>query len=109
MQQEKFKAALQCIENTTEKQQYTSTPKPIIASPAVRKGSVEYWKQKYLALNAAVEDLSSISSEISLDEIPGFLPVNKIKPKPKEKTVRVTQVYESFLFIITLRGPVTPL
>ena len=97
MQQEKFKRASECIDGSMEESQSlnASTSTQILSPVNLRKGSAAYWKAKFEALNSAVDDLSSTSQDISRDEIPGFLHINKVKPKEnKDKAVRVTQVCE---------------
>ncbi|XP_065641158.1 uncharacterized protein LOC124813955 [Hydra vulgaris] len=87
MQQDKFARAALCIDSpkgitlsTTIHGRYT------INSPDKRKNSAQYWKEKF-------QDLSEKS--IQLEEIPGLLTVQKVKPKISKITTRVTQVHGS--------------
>ena len=92
MQQDKFERAADIME-ASEPQ--TSTPNTSfqINSPDKRKNSAEYWKAKFEASQDLIKELSEKS--IQLEEIPGLLTVQKVKPKLSKTTTRVTQVHGS--------------
>ena len=93
MQQDKFDRAAEVLE--ADPPLATSTPNTALAieSPAKRKNSAAYWKGKFDASQRLVRELSEKS--LQLEEIPGLLSVQKIKPKLSKKTTRVTQVHGS--------------
>ena len=59
----------------------------------VRKNTAQYWKLKYEAAESMLKETHETS--LNLEEIPGFLKVNKVKPKPSSVNHRVTQVHGS--------------
>ncbi|XP_047127882.1 uncharacterized protein LOC124808783 [Hydra vulgaris] len=94
MQQDKFARAALFIGtpkgvtlSTTIHGRYT------INSPYKRKNSAQYWKKKFERLQELIQELSEKS--IQLEEIPGLLTVQKVKPKISKLTTRVTQVHGS--------------
>ena len=100
MQQEKFFQA----ENLMDIEKSAHSPMPSSSSPALfsstlspaspkhlRKGSAMYWKAKF---EMAQHDCNEKS--LRLEEIPGLLTVQKVKPKQSTKSsTRVTQVHGS--------------
>ena len=91
MQQKKFEQAARLISPATPVK--TSTPIGKISSPAdTRKGSKEYYKHKFEEAQKMLQEISDESINL---EIAGVLKVNKIKPKPERKQVRLTQIYGS--------------
>ena len=93
MQQDKFKQAADVLEGAAPLA--TSMPNTSISiqSPNKRKNSAEYWKAKFEASQQLVKELSEQS--LQLEEIPGLLTVQKVKPKLSKTTTRVTQVHGS--------------
>ena len=103
MQQEKFFQAknLMDIENSAY------SPAPSSSSPALsssslspastkhlRKGSVMYWKANFEMAQQLIHDCNEKS--LRLEEIPGLLTVQKVKPKQLTKSsTKVTQVQGS--------------
>ena len=91
MQQDKFQHAAALLEVSPEKSEVST---PTIESPAdVRHGSAEYWKKKFESAMSVVNTISD--SSINLENIPGLLKVNKIKPKAAKENIRITQVHGS--------------
>ena len=80
MQQDKFQRAISATEHADESiDAGPSTSSPVCPSPAdARKNSGAYWKAKY---EAQVKINLNLSSHIRLDEIPGLLSVEKVRPK----------------------------
>ena len=64
-----------------------------IVSPDKRRGSSQYWQDKFNQAMGIIDELHEKS--IVLKEIPGFLPVQKVKPKLSKKNTRITQVHGS--------------
>ena len=97
MQQEKFKRAEECMERETLSPSPASmaTPSPAsIKSPNnKRRGSALYWKDKFQQAIGIIDELHEKS--IQLNEIPGFMTIQKIKPKLSKENVRVTQIHGS--------------
>ena len=64
----------------------------MVESPAnERSGSAAYYRDKFLKAQEIIRNLQN--QTITLDEIPGFLEVAKVKPnKEATKSTRVTQV-----------------
>ena len=92
MQQDKFMQAASCMEQqgTASASSSSST----ITSPKhTRKNSAAYWKHKFEQSQALVEELSEKS--ISLEEVPGLMTIEKVKPNLSKQTTRVTQVHGS--------------
>ena len=103
MQQEKFAQA----ENLMDDEKSTHSPASSSSSPApssytsspaspkhLRKGSAMYWKAKFEMTQQLIHDCNEKS--LRLEEIPGFLTVQKVKPKQLTKpSTRVTQVHGS--------------
>ena len=58
----------------------------------MRKGFALYWKMKYELMQKIVHEASKKKQTIKLDEIPGLLPNNKVKPKKEVKNTWITQV-----------------
>ena len=59
----------------------------------VRKNTAEYWKIKYEMAQNLIRETQAKS--LALDEIPGFLKINKVKPKVTSTNARVMQVHGS--------------
>jgi len=94
MQQDKFIRAATCIDTSDGIQPSTSTPaRYTIESPDKRRNSAQYWKAKFGRSQELIQELSEKS--IQLEEIPGLLTVQKVKPKMTKVTTRVTQVHGS--------------
>ena len=103
MQQEKFAQA----ENLMDDEKSTHSPASSSSSPApssstlspaspkhLRKGSAMYWKAKFEMAQHLIHDCNEKS--LRLEEIPGLLTVQKVKPKQLTKpSTRVTQVHGS--------------
>ena len=98
MQQEKFAQAADLVENerpantptASSSEGHSSTTTP--ASPKhLRKGSVTYWKEMFEMAQQTIHDCEERS--IQLDNIPGLLTIQKMKPKQASKSIRVTQVH----------------
>ena len=93
MQQDKFEQAAGCMEIEEEPSTSMSTPTQSISSPDHRKGSAKYWKEKFLQSQSLIKELNEKS--LSLEDIPGLLTIEKVKPKMSKETTRVTQVHGS--------------
>ena len=88
MQQDKFETAARLMTPPVSESLQTSA----IESPQdLRKGSAAYWKSKYESLKDA-----NSPNEINIEEVPGFMPINIVKPKKdQEKLTRATLVHGS--------------
>ena len=95
MQQDKFDRAALIMETEEDPPACSSTPNSsfTILSPDKRKNSAEYWKKKFEASQEIVKQLSETS--IQLEQIPGLLTIQRVKPKLSKKSTRVTQVHGS--------------
>ncbi|XP_065672342.1 uncharacterized protein LOC136090155 [Hydra vulgaris] len=94
MQQDKFARAALYIDFSKSVTSSTTTPGSYtIKSPDKRKNSAQYWKEKFERSQELIQELSEKS--IQLEEIPGLLTVQKVKPKVSKLTTRVTQVHGS--------------
>ena len=92
MQEDKFLRTELCVNDNTEKNQW-STAVTISSPKDVRYGSARYRKHK---CESAMEAYQTVSNKsISLEEIPNLLPVTKVTPKMNNQNVRVTQVHGS--------------
>ena len=92
MQQDKFAHAERCIQEPVV--QSTSTAPGVIESPLkIRRNSAAYYKYKYEQAQKLISDMHEAS--LKLDEIPGFLPIEKVTPAEKTKKTRITQIYGS--------------
>lgn len=90
MQKEKFEQAETIMEVDEEPQ--SSSRCDVVASPKdIRKGSAQYWQRKYEMAQAIILVEASEKS-LKLEEIPGFLPIAKVKPKKNVENTRVTQI-----------------
>ena len=94
MQQDKFERAEACIDETNSENPSSSSPvvSPIV-SPDKRRGSAEYWKAKYEQAMSIIDERREES--INIEEIPGVMTIQKVKPKTSKKSTRVTQVHGS--------------
>ena len=90
MQQDKFLRAENCIAPSDIPSTSTPTSSFTIQSPDKRKNSAAYWKAKFEKFQQLIKELSEKS--LRLEEIPGFLTIQKVKPKLSKATTRVTQV-----------------
>ena len=93
MQQDKFEQAAGCMEIDEEPSTSSLTPNQTVSSPDHRKGSAKYWKEKFMQSQSLIKELNEKS--LSLEEIPGLLTIEKVKPKLSKETTRVTQVHGS--------------
>ena len=97
MQQDKFDRAEACIDlessEPEESSSFMISPNCSLTSPDKRRGSAEYWMSKFEQAVGVIKDLSEDS--IKVDQIPGFMTIQKVKPKPSKMTTRVTQVHGS--------------
>ena len=96
MHQDKFARAEACIDTESSEPEASSSSSVLaspILSPNKRKGSAEYWEDKFQQAVAVINGLSE--ENIKIDEIPGLMAVQKVKPKLTKKTTRVTQVHGS--------------
>ena len=94
MQQNKFEQASNCMEVDQPQSSSASTPNQLmISSPDHRKGSAKYWKAKFLQSQNLIHEMNEKS--LALEEIPGLLTIEKVKPKMSKETTRVTQVHGS--------------
>jgi hypothetical protein len=101
MQQDKFVQAANLVE--CERSENTPTPSSSDNAPSstttpaspnhLRKGSAAYWKAKFEMAQQTIRDCDEKS--IRLENIPGLLTIQKIKPKQASKSTRVTQVHGS--------------
>jgi hypothetical protein len=101
MQQDKFVQAA----NLVECERSENTPIPSSSDNALsstitpaspnhlRKGSAAYWTAKFEMAKQTIRDCDEKS--IRLENIPGLLTIQKIKPKQASKSTRVTQVHGS--------------
>ena len=93
MQQDKFEQAANCME-VEDACPSSSTPnQSLIESPDHRKGSTKYWKEKFMLSQTLIHELNEKS--LRLEDIPGLLTIEKVKPKMSKETTLVTQVHES--------------
>ena len=93
MQQDKFEQAANCME-VEDACPSSSTPnQSLIESPDHRKGSAKYWKEKFMLSQTLIHELNEKS--LRLEDIPGLLTIEKVKPKMSKETTRVTQVHGS--------------
>lgn len=96
MQQDKFARAAACIENKEKSCSTTSLPSTLassIVSPNKRRGSARYWEEKF---NQAIDIINDLQEKsIELQEIPGLMSIQRVKPKLSKKNTRVTQVHGS--------------
>ena len=91
MQKEKFEQAQSILETDSEPQSSRSQDLYVVASPKdVRKGSAAYWKAKFVMAQSIIKEASERS--LKLNEIPGLLPIAKVKPKKTVENTRVTQI-----------------
>ena len=89
MQKDKFEQAERVIEKENIPQ--PSDNLSVLASPQhTRKGSALYWKIKFEMSQALIKEANEKS--LKLDEIPGLLPIAKVKPKKSVENTRVTQI-----------------
>ena len=89
MQKEKFEQAETIMEVDEEPQ--LSSRADVVASPKdTRKGSAQYWQRKYERAQAIIWEASEKS--LKLEEVPGLLPIAKVKPKKSVENMRVTQI-----------------
>ena len=96
MQQDKFKRAEECLDQTTEPSnagQMMSPRVDSIKSPDKRRNSAAYWKNKFHQALGIIDELHEKS--IVLSDIPDFMTVKKVKPKLSKESVRVTKIYGS--------------
>lgn len=102
MQNDKFEQAAKCIDSDKSSTPSTSAKTPnkapekaLIASPQhVRRNSAKYWMIKYQLANKIIQEASEKS--LALNEIPGLLPIDRVKPKTDPtKNTRVTQIHGS--------------
>ena len=96
MQQDKFERAAACIDENASDSSISSfpfTPSSLIVSPNKRHKSSPYWENKF---DQALDIIQALrESSINIQEIPGFLSIQKVKPKLSKSTTRVTQIYGS--------------
>ena len=59
----------------------------------VRKNTAEYWKLKFEMAQEIIKN--SHEKSLKLNEIPGFLKIDRVKPKISSRNHRVTQVHGS--------------
>jgi len=92
MQQDKFEQASNCMETENEEPlSCASTPnQSMLASPDHRNGFAKYWRAKFMQSQSLIHELNEKS--LSLEEIPGLLTVEKVKPKLSKETVRCETV-----------------
>lgn len=118
MQQDKFEQALNCMSQVQENDSRgpsTSTPKKVstrssqrimkepttprslskIAQTKHRYGSAGYWKFMFEQSQQLIKE--SYQTSLKLEEVPGLLTINKVKPKDitKRQHTRVTNVHGS--------------
>ena len=99
MQQDKFKRAEECMEpevstpSTSASEPMDTPGSDSIKSPNKRRGSASYWRDKFQQAIGIIDELHEKS--ITLTEIPGFMTVQKVKPKLSKENVRVTQIHGS--------------
>ena len=96
MQQDKFERAAAVVDTNDDDANSSaiSTSSTLsIVSPDKRRGSSQYWQDKFNQAMGIIDELHEKS--IVLKEIPGFLPVQKVKPKLSKKNTRITQVHGS--------------
>jgi hypothetical protein len=93
MQQDKFHRAENCIEQTKPSTSVSVYSPDSIVSPDKRRGSSLYWKSKF---NQAMDMINELHEKsIKLDDIPGFMTIQKVKPNLSKTNTRVTQVHGS--------------
>ena len=96
MQQDKFKRAEECMEqeaSSSISEPMATTSLDSIKSPNKRRGSASYWHDKFQQAIGIIGNLHEKS--IQLTEIPGFMAIQKVKPKLSKENVRVTQIHGS--------------
>ena len=90
MQQDKFMQASNCMEQGST----TSSSSSAISSPKhARRNSAAYWKDKFNQSQDLIREMSEKS--IDLEEVPGFMTIEKVKPNLSKQTTRITQVHGS--------------
>ena len=102
MQKDKFERAADIMDQS-EVEPSTSTsillmPTPgsaiLIVSPDKRCGSAQCWEEKFnQTMLGIIDELHEKS--IQLQEIPGFMIIQKVKPKLSKKNTQVTQAHGS--------------
>ena len=86
MQRDKFEQAAMCIQS--EKKDQNEAESVAIMSPKpVCKNTAEYWKIKYEMAQNLIRETQAKS--LLADGIPGFLKINKVKPKVTSTNTRV--------------------
>ena len=58
-----------------------------------RRGSALYWKEKFKSAQSLINELNENS--ILIEEIPGFMPIRKVKPNLLTSSTRITQIHGS--------------
>jgi len=94
MQRDKPEQAAMCM---PPKEPLTEIPlqfeNAVMSPKHVRKNTAEYWKLKYEISQQIIRETQAKS--IALEEIPGFLKIDQVKPKSTTTNTRVTQVHGS--------------
>jgi hypothetical protein len=96
MQQDKFERAAACMDASADDSllsPVSSTSSSVIVSPNKRRNSAQYWENKYYQAVSIIETLNE--STINIQEVPGFMSIQKVKPKLSKSKTRVTQVHGS--------------
>jgi hypothetical protein len=96
MQQDKFERAAACMDASADDSllsPVSSTSSSVIVSPNKRRNSAQYWENKYYQAVSIIETLNE--STINIQEVPGFMSIQKVKPKLSKSNTRVTQVHGS--------------
>lgn len=83
MQQDKFMQAASCMEQQGTASS-SSSPSTVVSPKQTRKNSAAYWKHKFEQSQAMIREMSERS--INLEEVPGFMTIQKVKPKFSKQT-----------------------
>ena len=93
IQQNQFGRAAECMVMNEDKPSSSaslpSTPSELIVSPNKRHRSVRYWKKIFKQAMNIIDELHE--KRIQLNEIPGFMTVQKVKSKLSKKNTRILQ------------------
>jgi len=67
----------------------SASPASLIVSPEKRHGSTCYYQEKFNQAMAIIDEFHE--KTIELKEVPGFMQVQKVKPKMSQKNTRITR------------------
>ena len=93
MQKDKFVQAAMCVEHGEQSKAKNNKVDSCISPKHVRKNTAEYWKLKFEMAQEIINN--TYEKSLKLNEIPGFLKIDRVKPKIFSTNHRVTQVHGS--------------